>query len=416
MGVWEQASEMTSALDETDLARMGRQGVLPISAEEGLGLFDAALAGEDVAPVAIRIDIAAARAQARNGLLPVLMSNLVRVTTRRTAGGGSLARRLANTPTAERESVVLRLVRGEVAIVLGHSSPNAIDPNRAFKDLGFDSLASVELRNRLNTITGLRLPATLAFDHPNATLLTRYLLEQAGGIEQHRALLPARTSESDDLIAIVGMSCRYPGEVRSAQDLWEFVSNGKDAIDAFPSDRGWNLEELFDPDPDHPGTSYAREGGFLYDAAEFDAEFFGISPREALAMDPQQRLLLETSWAALENANIDPTTLTGTQTGVFVGISSVDYGKNLGAREDLEGYLATGVGSSVASGRISYVLGLEGPAVTVDTACSSSLVAMHWACQSLRSGECSLALASGATLLSQSTIFVDFSRQRGLAP
>jgi benzoate-CoA ligase family protein len=416
-GYWDQSSEVSDELDEADLARVARQGVLPISPEEGLGLFDSAQAASAAALVAMRLDTATARAQAREGLLPNLMSDLVRVSTRRTADTASLTSRLAVTPVAERESVVLDLVRGEIAIVLGHSFPGAIDPNRAFKDLGFDSLASVELRNRLNTITGLRLPATVAFDHPNTTILTRYLLEQAGSVEQRRPSLPSRSGASgEDLVAIVGMSCRYPGGVRSSQDLWELVSGARDAIGEFPTDRGWDLERLFDPDPDHLGTSYARQGGFVYDIAEFDAGFFGISPREALAMDAQQRLLLEASWEAVESADIDPATLRGSQTGVFTGVTYHDYGAGTQAsRRDLEGYIATGVAGSVASGRVAYVFGLEGPAITVDTACSSSLVALHWACHSLRSGESTFALAGGVTVLSSPAPFLEFSRQRGLA-
>jgi benzoate-CoA ligase family protein len=418
-GYWAQASGLTGDLGEVDVARMARQGVLPISSAEGLGMFDLAHESEQPASVAMRLDMAAVRAQARSGLLPALMSGLVRVSARRSQEGGSLAARLAGVPRAEHESLVVDLVREEVATVLGHASPAAIDPARAFKDLGFDSLAAVELRNRLNTLTGLRLPATVVFDYPNATALAGHLLEQAGVTSEQRrsAQSPRVLSSAEDLVAIVGMSCRYPGNVRSPEELWRFIADDGDAIRRFPADRGWDLEGLFHLDPDHHGTSYARDGGFLDDAADFDAEFFGIGRREALAMDPQQRLLLEASWEAFEDARLEPSTLRHSETGVFAGSSSSDYRKGMSSPPaELEGYLGTGIVGSVMSGRVAYVFGLEGPAVTVDTACSSSLTAIHLACQSLRSGECSLALAGGVTVIAAPEPFIEFSRQRGLAP
>jgi polyene macrolide polyketide synthase len=419
-GLWKRTSEMTGHLGELDRNRMSRAGVLELSDEQGLQLLDRALTLGEAFAVSARLDPRALRAQARSGELDGLLRGVVRVRTGKSlvsSSRDSFARRLSEVAQHRRGQVVLELIRSQAARVLGHDSGEAIEPHRPFKELGFDSLAGVELRNRLAAEIGMALPATLVFDYPTPLALTQRLLDAlTGDGADARPQLPRASVNIDEPIAIVGMSCRYPGGVGTPEELWELVHCADDAIGPFPADRGWDLESLYDPDPDRIGTSYGREGGFVDGVDEFDAAFFGIGPREALAMDPQQRLLLELSWEALENARIDPSSLKGTQAGVFAGAGSSNYGLGSQASENTEGYELTGTATSVISGRVAYALGLEGPAVTVDTACSSSLVAIHWACQALRSGECSLALAGGVTVLSTPAVFVEFSRQRGLAP
>ncbi|MFT3864056.1 MAG: SDR family NAD(P)-dependent oxidoreductase [Solirubrobacterales bacterium] len=417
-GAWVQGSGLTEGLGEADLARMRRSGIRNLSDEAGLGLFDAALRAGAPFALAAALDRPALRAAAGAGALPPVLSGLVRSTGRgHPTATGSLAARLAALPDAEREESVLATVTAEVAAVLGQASAAAIEPDRAFKDLGFDSLAAVELRNRLGAATGLALPATIVFDHPSARGLAGHIGRELAGERRDRPQAIVAKQAGDEPIAIVGMSCRYPGGVEDPEGLWRLVDAGGDGVVAFPSDRGWDLERLSDHSRDPGRSSKAREGGFLAGAGDFDPGFFGIGPREALAMDPQQRLFLEAAWKAVESARIDPSRLRGVAAGTFAGISSCDYETNLhGLGAQVDGYRLTGTSTSVVSGRVAYALGLEGPAISVDTACSSSLVAIHQAVGALRGGECTLALAGGVTVLSTADPFVEFSRQRGLAP
>ncbi|MFI8961973.1 type I polyketide synthase [Streptomyces sp. NPDC053493] len=445
-GLWDGASGMVAGADAATRRRLARLGMRPIPAAEGLALFDAALAGD--VPVAAPLHLDPRRLGGGDGTsVPALLHDLpgARPARRRSRAAAGEPRRahpvrtLAALPEAEQLRELTALVRGEAAGVLGHAGARELPDGRTFAELGFDSLGAIELRNRLNAATGLRLPTTMVFDHPTPAELAGHLrLTLFGPSPSTGSAAPAaasarsaatRAADPDEPIAVIGMACRYPGGVNSPEDLWQLVLSGRDAVTEMPRDRGWDIDGLYDPGPDpasesrpgatgrRSGTIATRHGGFLHGAADFDAGFFGISPREALAMDPQQRLLLEVSWEALEAARIDPRAVRGTGTGVFTGVMYHDYGSWVRrAPEDVEGYLGSGTAGSVASGRVAYALGLEGPAVTVDTACSSSLVALHLAAQALRAGECSLALAGGATVMATPGPFVEFSRQRGLAP
>ncbi|MFF9040951.1 type I polyketide synthase [Streptomyces sp. NPDC014892] len=411
-GLWGGTGGMAEGLGTADRARFTALGGA-LEPDQGVQLLDAAATA---GPAHV---LAMAAEPAPDGSAPPLLRHLARPVLRSAAAVGPAADAdgLAALPEPERTRAVEELVRTTVAAVLGHSSGTRVDADRTFKDLGFDSLTGVELRNRLAAATGLRLAATLVFSHPSPAALTAHLREElSGAAAVTTAPRPRRAAATDEPIAIVAMSCRYPGGVDSPEELWRMVREGRDGITGFPTDRGWDLARLHDPDPSRPGTTYARHGGFLHDAAAFDAGLFGVSPREALAMDPQQRLMLELSWETFERAGIDPAGLRGSDTGVFAGVMYHDYAAAAENLPETEGYRATGGAGSVVSGRIAYTYGLEGPAVTVDTACSSSLVALHLAARSLRAGECSMALVGGVTVMSTPSVFVDFSKQRGLAP
>ncbi|GAA3371343.1 hypothetical protein GCM10017744_098690 [Streptomyces antimycoticus] len=397
------------------------QGMDPQSALSALGLV---LAADETTVMVADVDWATFGARLTASRPSPLLRELLRDVSMPTGPTGptgsgaadAFATRLEAMAERERTATVLDLVRTHVAAVLGHAASEAIDPARPFQEIGFDSLTAVELRNRLTAATGARFPASVIYDYPTPVALAEHVCREALGLAVRTPVPVAPRPVDDEPIAIIGMSCRFPGGVSSPEDLWGLLAEGRDAVSEFPADRGWNLADLYDPDPDHLGSSYVRAGGFLDDAAAFDPGFFGISPREAIAMDPQQRLLLEVAWEAFERAHMSPATLKGSRTGVFIGTNGQDYAALAsGAPQSAEGYLGTGSAASVASGRLAYTFGLEGPAVTVDTACSSSLVALHLAAQALRSGECSLALAGGATVMATPAAFLEFSRQRALA-
>ncbi|MEV5504793.1 beta-ketoacyl synthase N-terminal-like domain-containing protein, partial [Nonomuraea fuscirosea] len=417
-GFWEQRSAMSAHLGDADVARMERSGARGLSSGEGLALLDAAMTIDEALLLPIHLDLP------RAADVPRLLDGLVRRPARRGAAAGAapggaaaaLERQLAALPEPERDELLLKLVKAQVAVVLGHSGTDSVSAQRVFTEIGFDSLTAIELRNKLNAATGLRLPSTLVFDYPTPLALAGHLKERLLGAAPAAASSTPATAQTDEPIAIVGMACRLPGGANTPEALWRMLMDEGEGISPFPADRGWDLERLFDADPGKRGTSYVKHAGWLHDAGDFDAEFFGMSPREALATDPQQRLMLEVAWETLERAGIDPAGLKGSDTGVFIGATATGYATGPGRLpEDVEGYLVTGTSISVTSGRISYTLGLQGPAVTVDTACSSSLVALHLACEALRRGECSSALAGGVTVLSTPEVFVEFSRQRGLA-
>ncbi|WAS96619.1 type I polyketide synthase [Nannocystis punicea] len=458
-GPWAEVG-MAAELGAAQRDRLARQGFAGLAPAQGLELLASALARPEALLGLAVIDPRAAGRVA--GTVPPVWRALV---TGDAAGGARprVARaeaeelptaqgwreRLSGLPTARRLERVRAAIQAEVGRVLSSGAAVAID--RPLQELGLDSLMAVELRNALATRFGVGLPATLVFDAPTVASLAERVLaamklaeapatEAAAKLVDGSATEPAdglateaatklATGPADGLatnkarvgpagevpIAIVGMGCRLPGGVDDPEAFWRLLAEGRDAIAEVPRER-WDAAALYDPDPSAVGKSICRSGGFLRDIDRFEPGFFGISPREAARMDPQQRLLLETSWEALERAGIAAERLGGSDTGVFVGLMYQEYGARTTDLAELDGYVSTGGAASVASGRLSYVLGLKGPSMTVDTACSSSLVTVHLACQALRRGECSLALAGGAALMLTPTVFVEFSRLRGLAP
>jgi polyene macrolide polyketide synthase/mycolactone side chain polyketide synthase len=412
---------MTAALDPSQRRRWEAKGMQLLSPPRALALLDAALDHADAELVAVPLDLAEVR-RSFDGSVPSVWRALLPA---HEAGGV----RFPAMPPARRRDAMLDLVRTEAARALSLHGPDAVDSDRPLSDLGLDSLLALELRIALGQRLGTSLPTTLAFDHPTPTALADYLTKTAPEPAAHMAtpepVIEARGSgaliasgeqaASGEPIAIVGLGMRFPGGANDPDSFWRLLADGVDAIREVPKER-WDVDAYYDPNPGQAGKMYTREGGFLTELDRFDAEFFEISPREAVNMDPQQRLLLETTWEALERAGIAPGALLGTNAGVFVGVMSHEYLELQGPDlERRDGYVTTGSLGSVASGRISYVLGVHGPSMTIDTACSSSLVAAHLACQALRSGECDLAITGGATVVLTPSLFVEFSRLRGLS-
>ncbi|MER5898435.1 SDR family NAD(P)-dependent oxidoreductase, partial [Streptomyces sp. NPDC001876] len=412
-GPWAEAG-MAAQGDAEQLLR--RQGLSPMSPDLAVRALAQAIEQEHTCVTVADVDwprFAAAFTLVRPS---PLLSDLPEAAEAATAGavrgngsgagsGAELRDLLAGFPVGEHQRILLDMVRTAVATVLQYPDQQAVDPGRAFKDLGFTSLTAVELRDLLVARTGLRLPATLVFDYPMPLALVQYLIGQVLGEADHSPTTTTSTHvDPQEPLAIVGMACRYPGGVTSPEELWRLVAAGADGISPFPLDRGW---------PTAVPSGIVELGGFMPGVADFDPSLFGISPREALAMDPQQRLLLEAAWETFESAGMNPRSLRGRNVGVFAGAASSGYGA--AGIPGAEGHLITGTAGSVISGRLSYTFGLEGPAVTVDTACSSSLVALHLAAQALHTGECDMALAGGVTVMATPGAFIEFDRQDGLA-
>nr|ACY06290.1 type I polyketide synthase [Streptomyces flaveolus] len=423
-GIWAAVNEWDGVNADVDPERVGRQGLPFLDPDLAVAGLRQALDHDETTVVIADVDwtrfvpvFCSARRRPLLESVPEAAA-VLRTATVDTGTVSALRERLGSLPEAGRRRAVTELVREHAAAVLGHDSPAALPADRAFRDVGFDSITAVELRNRLRSATGLALPATLVFDHPSPTALAGHLLALAFDTAAADLAAPAARAadDDDDPIAVVGLSCRYAGGVASPDELWRLVVAGQDAVGALPTDRGWDLDSLYDSDPDARGRSYVRQGAFLTDPAGFDAAFFGIAPAEARATDPQQRLLLEAAWEAFEHAGIDATGLRGSRVGVFAGANVGDYASSRGpGAGGSDGQLLTGNVPSVISGRISYTFGFEGPAVTVDTACSSALVALHLACRSVRGGESDMALAGGVALMSSPAALIGFSAQRGLS-
>ena len=398
--------------------RRRRAGLGTISTEAGLAALAAVGAGASAHVAVLPLDSAA---QFPDHMWPPLLSALA---TRRPAEAPAsqappaLRQQLASAPPSRRAELLRDHLRREVNGVLGLPPGHLVEPQQGFVELGLDSLMAVELRNRLRTTLGLdTLAATLIFDYPTLDSLAGYLSQELLDLSPAAEAPAVQPLDSAEPLAIIGLSCRFPGGADSPAAFWQMLKDGVDAVSEVPADR-WDVEAFYDPNPDAPGKTYSRWGGFVHHIAQFDPLFFGITPREAASMDPQQRLLLEVAWEALESGGQVPAKLLGSRTGVFVGIGSNDYAQvhiQSADPADIDVYFGTGNTSAAAAGRLSYVLGLQGPSMSVDTACSSSLVAVHLAGQSLRAGECDLALVGGVQVMLSPATSIFLSRARALA-
>uniref|UniRef100_UPI0032F00967 SDR family NAD(P)-dependent oxidoreductase n=1 Tax=Streptomyces sp. HSW2009 TaxID=3142890 RepID=UPI0032F00967 len=412
-GWWGQGAGQTAARGAADRERFARSGVVAMSPDEGLALFDAGLAHGASALVPVKLNVAKVAA---HGPLPPLLSGLAGPgSSRRTAHHGGeqgstdqLRATLAALSGPERDRHLLDLVAGQVATVLGHGRPDGVDVGKPFTALGFDSLTAVELRNRLAAATGLRLAATLTFDHPSPLALAQYLhTELVDGLPAaSAATTPAQVTlpaAADAPIAVLGMGCRFPGGADGPDAFWQNLLDGVEAASEVPADR-WDMDAYYHPRKGVPGKAYTRKASFVTDLADWDAEFFGCTPQEALRLDPQHRMLMEMVWLAMEDAGIPAERMRGSKTGVFLGLSdSTQYSRR---QIEAEGQACfddpsffLGLSASAAAGRIAYHLDLRGPTLTVDTACSSALTATHLAVQSLRKGECDMAIIAAASAL-----------------
>ncbi|MCH8149008.1 MAG: SDR family NAD(P)-dependent oxidoreductase, partial [Planctomycetes bacterium] len=398
---------------------LGIRGLKSITPQQGIEAFEHLLRGTHTQVGVLSADVSTLTSW--NAAAPV--AQLVERPAKRGQNlqRTSLVRRLRQSPRGERRPLMVRHLRQRAARLLGLSSFQSVDPDRPLSELGLDSLMALEFRNVLRRDIGSSLPSTLLFDQPTIRALSTFLMDLVE-IEETPAVPSVNDQDvrqpidrqAAEPIAIIGQSCRVPG-AGNPEAYWQLLRGGVDAITEIPSWR-WDVEAYYDVDPEAPGKMYTRWGGFLNDVDKFDAHFFGISPREAVGIDPQQRLLLEVSWEALERSGQSPNKLAASRTGVFVGISNVDYAQHLQDAGHLDVHSSTGVTVSVAAGRLSYFLGLRGPAMVVDTACSSSLVAVHLACQSLRNGECSIALAGGVNLILSPNLTVMMCELRAMSP